>query len=144
MKLHFLYFILFFVFLFGPYSYSSTNSFQIIVNTENPIQSIDRKPLADMFLKRTTRWSDELVIQPVDLEPESEVREEFSQKILKRKATAVRSYWQRLLFSGRNIPPPEYKTDEEVIRFVSENRSAIGYVSSSATIRGGVKTVVLK
>jgi ABC-type phosphate transport system substrate-binding protein len=125
-------------------SLASIGSVQVIVNSENPIHTMDRKFLSEVFLKKMTRWSDDTAIQPVDLEPESPVREEFSQRILKRSVQAVRNYWQRLLFSGRNIPPPELKSDDEVIRFVSESKGGIGYVSSSATVRGGIKVINIK
>lgn len=104
-------------------------AFQIVVNAANPVDSVDAKFLADIYLKKKTVWPDSHAVLAVDLEAGSKVRGHFSEKILERPVSAVRNYWQQLLFSGRGVPPPEFKTEEEVLRFVGANPDAIGYIS---------------
>lgn len=110
--------------------------YRVIVNPENPIGDVDRKFLSDVFLKRTTRWNHLELIRPVDLRPDSAVRRGFSEEILRRSVGAVRNYWQQLVFSGRDVPPPELNTDEDVITYVLKFPAAIGYVSPTADLRG--------
>jgi hypothetical protein len=86
------------------------------------------------FFKRTTRWGDGQVIRPVDLRPDSPVRREFSNRVLKRSVMAVRSYWQQRIFSGRELPPPELESDAAVLRFVQGSPGAIGYVSATTKL----------
>ena len=50
--------------------------------------------------------------------------------------------WQCLILRGREVPPPEVSSDEEVIAFVKSRPGAIGYVSSAARL-DGVKEVSL-
>jgi len=113
---------------------AAETEFQVVVNQANEMTTIDHKFLADIFFKRATRWPNSAKISPVDLDANSRVRAEFSDEILNRPVSAVRVYWQQLIFSGRDIPPPELRNDKEVIDFVSSREDAIGYVSIHADV----------
>ncbi len=106
--------------------------FRVIVNPENPMDAVDRRFLADAFFKKTTRWPDEEPIRPVDLAPAAAARRGFSEDVLKRSTSAVKSYWQQMVFSGHGVPPPELDSEAEVVKFVLKNRGAVGYVSPGA------------
>ncbi len=108
--------------------------FAVIVHPQNPQWVLDRTFVADVFLKKTTRWPDGNVIKPVDLSPDSPVRERFSSDVLRRSVRAVKSYWQQMIFSGRDVPPPELGSEDEVVKYVLSRPNAIGYVSSTARI----------
>ena len=117
--------------------------YRVIVHPNNPNSAVDRKFVADAFLKKATRWNEGEIVRPVDLDPDNPARRRFSEDILKRSVGAVKSYWQQLVFSGREIPPPEFNTDEEVIRFVLKYAGGIGYVSGNASL-DRVKVVTIK
>lgn len=121
----------------------SPPAFVIIVDPNNPHRSLDRKFIGDAFLKKTTRWPNGDVIRPVDLHPDSPVREKFSHDILKRSVAAVKSYWQQVIFSGRDVPPPELASDDEVVKYVLKNAGAIGYVSGTARV-GNARVVTVE
>src|SRR5258708_4021517 len=107
---------------------AATVAYQIIVHPSNPTRSVDRKFLADAFLKKVTRWAHGELIRPVDLSPDSPVRNKFSDQVLGRSVGAIKSYWQQLVFSGRDLPPPELDTDQDVVKYVLKHSGAIGYV----------------
>jgi ABC-type phosphate transport system substrate-binding protein len=110
--------------------------FLIIVHADNPVTTLDRKTLSDTFLKKKTRWPGGDVIHPVDQIAAADVRTRFSAKVLERTVSAVRAYWQQRIFSGRDVPPPELVSDEEVVKYVLGRTGAVGYVSASADIKG--------
>jgi hypothetical protein len=110
--------------------------FKLIVHPENKRSSEARQVVANMFLKRVVSWPTGGSVKPVDQLPTSDVREAFSKAALKRSVAAVRSYWQQRIFSGRDVPPPELESDAAVVKYVLEHEGAIGYVSSSAELRG--------
>jgi ABC-type phosphate transport system substrate-binding protein len=122
--------------------------FVVIVNAKNPTDTVDRKFLQDTFFKRITRWPEDGIIQPVDQRPDSPIRRVFSEAVLSRSVMGVKSYWQQLIFSGTDVPPPELGDDEEVVRFVARTPGSIGYVSpavhpgSSSAL--GVKAVTVR
>jgi ABC-type phosphate transport system substrate-binding protein len=117
--------------------------YRLIVNPGNPQEAVDRKFLADGFLKKASHWPDGTAIAPVDQAGESAVRRRFSDEVLGRSVAAVKSYWQQLIFSGRGVPPPELDAEEEVVKFVARRRGAVGYVSLAAEL-AGVKVVAVK
>ena len=114
----------------------------VIVHPGNRETSFERSFLEDAFLKKVTRMPRGEVIRPVDLMPDSPVRRRFSHEVLKRPVSAVRSYWQQVIFAGRDVPPPELETDEEVVRYVLKHPGGIGYVSGTANI-GSAKVVAV-
>ena len=121
---------------------SAPPPFVVIVHPENPNGALDRRFVADALLKKTTRWPGGDVIKPVDLQSDSPAREKFSRDVLKRSVAAVKSYWQQLIFAGRDIPPPEL-ADDAVVQYVLTHKGAIGYVSGNVRL-GNAKTVSVR
>jgi ABC-type phosphate transport system substrate-binding protein len=108
--------------------------FLVIVHPNNPSAGLTRSLVADLYLKRTTRWDDGEVVRPVDQRADSDTRRAFSESVLKRSVAAVKRYWQQRIFSGRDLPPPELESDDVVVSYVVSHRGAIGYVSASAKL----------
>jgi hypothetical protein len=71
------------------------------------------------------------------------VRRVFSLVVHGKDADAVVSYWQTMVFSGRDTPPPVRASEASVLEFVRTNAGAIGYVSEAADL-AGVKAVALR
>lgn len=117
-------------------------AYRVIVHPQNPVTAIERRFVADAFLKKVTHWRHGEALRPVDLR-DTAPRRRFSEEVLARPVSAVRSYWQQQIFSGRGIPPPELDSDDEVVRFVLSNPGAIGYVSGHAEL-GGAKVLQLR
>lgn len=120
-----------------------TSDLRVIVNPRNSVISVDRKFLADAFFKRVTRWGHLEAIRPVDLRPDAPARLAFSEAVLRRSVAAVKTYWQQAVFAGRDVPPPELETEDEVVRFVLRNPGAVGYVSGAANI-GNARVLPVK
>jgi hypothetical protein len=57
--------------------------------------------------------------------------------------SAVESYWQQAIFSGRSVPPLEKASDAEVLAFVRANPGAVGYVSGGADLGASVKELTV-
>ena len=112
----------------------TTPGFVVVVHPRNPVSSVDRKFLGDAFLKKVSRWGDDKAIRPVDATVRSPVRRRFTQDVLKRSVASVKSYWQQVIFSGRDVPPPELANDDEAVRYVTTHPQSIGYVSGAARL----------
>jgi hypothetical protein len=92
--------------------------FKVIVNRSAKSDSLTKQQVSDLFLKKTTKWPDGTVVAAVDQPDSSAVREAFSKEIHGKPASAVKSYWNKQIFSGRDLPPLEKKTDAEVVAYV--------------------------
>jgi len=115
--------------------------FKVVVNGANAADEISKQQLENLFMKKTGTWSNGQPALPVDLAATSSTRQGFSQVIFGRDVNAIKSYWQRQIFSGRGVPPPEKASDEGVLDFVRANPGAIGYVSSDTDVGSGVKVL---
>jgi ABC-type phosphate transport system substrate-binding protein len=111
-------------------------AYVIVVNGKNPTTTVSRRFLSEAFLKKTTRWEGGELIRPVDQDPEAAVRRHFTEQVLRRSVTAVRSYWQQVIFAGRDVPPPELAGDGQVLDYVKRHPGAVGYVSATADTAG--------
>jgi ABC-type phosphate transport system substrate-binding protein len=114
----------------------SPPAYLVIVHPRNPVTEVDRRFLEDAFLKKITVWPNDDVIRPADLAADSPVRRAFTRDVLNRSVEAVKGYWQQRIFSGRDVPPPEFQRDEDVVQFVLKHEGGIGYVSGAADVAG--------
>jgi ABC-type phosphate transport system substrate-binding protein len=117
--------------------------FKVIVNSANSTTDLPADVTAKLFLKQSTKFPNGTAAQPVDQAKTSPVRAAFSKTVLGRAVSAVESYWQQQIFSGKDVPPPAKSSDEDVVAFVKATPGAIGYVSAGAST-GGVKVVDVK
>ena len=118
--------------------------FVVIVNSENPVDSLPRELVEKMFLKKVLRWEDwegQPPVQPVDQRKGSGVRAAFMGQVYRQRPSRVNTYWQRVIFSGRGAPPLDLASDDEVMGFVRQNRGGIGYVAATTPLAAGVKAV---
>lgn len=115
--------------------------FQVIVNASNPVSSLSAQELSMLFMKKSSRWPDGVEAVPVDLREQSPVRESFSRQIHGKSTAAIKAYWQKMIFSGREVPPAERATGADVVGFVRATRGGIGYVGTDTPLGGGVKAV---
>ncbi len=91
-----------------------------------------------------THWPDGTTVEPVEPPEKSRTRAYFLSDVMNGKsALALKAFWQKRVFSGRDTPPVEKASDEEVVAFVRANPGAIGYVAADAR-SDGVKVVELK
>jgi len=127
--------------LAAPQAWSADPGFKVVINASNTTTSINKEQLSRCFMKQTNTWINGETVLPVDQSATSRIRAEFSSAIHDRDVGAVKSYWQRQIFSGRGVPPPEKATDEEVLAFVRANPGAIGYVSSDTSVGAGIKII---
>lgn len=122
---------------------STSTSFIVIVNAANSASTVSKKQLADIFLKRTTRWSSNTTIAPVDQARASRARELFSKAIHDRSTSAIEAYWQQQIFSGKDVPPVTKENDAEVLAYVRARPNAIGYVTAGTPLGDNVKAVTV-
>jgi ABC-type phosphate transport system substrate-binding protein len=117
--------------------------FVVIVNRSNSVTSLRRAELSAILMRKSRSWPDRAEIVPIDRPAKSGLREAFSKSIHGKSAAYVVRYWQRLIFSGRGVPPRELSSDAAVIEFVSSNSGAIGYVDRAAVLGDEVKIVAV-
>ncbi|HEY0143842.1 MAG TPA: hypothetical protein VGF48_23345 [Thermoanaerobaculia bacterium] len=117
--------------------------FRVVVHASNPAVSVTRAELSAIFMKRTRSWPDGTEILPINHPATSPLRERFSRAVHGKSVAYVRRYWQRLIFSGRAVPPRELRSDAAVLELVRHHAEAVGYVDARTTLTDGVKAIAV-
>ncbi len=123
---------LLFIFLSLMTSYAYAGSIVVIVNKDNS-QSLTKAQLKDIYTDKVTTWNDgNRIIKLFELPARSTSREKFSQEILGMSAKESARFWanKKITNTARNLPSK--KRESSVVRSVSRNPDAIGYVSKEA------------
>jgi ABC-type phosphate transport system substrate-binding protein len=126
--------------LLGPGDAGAAEGYRVIVHSSNPATTLPREQVVRYLLKKATTWPSGLAVAPVDRDKDSATRAAFSRGVLHKSVAEVAAYWQQQIFSGRAVPPPEKRSDAEVVAFVTGNEGAIGYVSEGAAL-GDAKVI---
>lgn len=117
--------------------------FVVVVNAGVRATTVSRTELARIFLKKAPQWKGGQAAVPVDLDERSETRKAFTREVHRKTVAAVKSYWQQQIFSGREVPPSEKRSEEEVLAIVRSTPGAVGYVSSSTPIGDGLRRLTI-
>lgn len=117
--------------------------FKVIVNRSNSTDAITTERLQALFLKTSTKWPGGATVEPAEVRGEAPARREFARRVLGKSLPALKAHWNKLIFAGREVPPVELGSDEEVVSFVKTHEGAIGVVSGSAAT-AGTKVVAVK
>lgn len=105
--------------------------FAVIVNKANA-SSVDKAAVAKMYTGDKKSWDDGTPIAALDLPEDNAARTAFSTDVLGKTVANVKSFWAQLVFSGKALPPKMLASDDDVKKFVSANKGAIGYIRTSA------------
>ncbi len=103
----------------------------VIVNPANGSQ-ISKEEIADIYLGKLKRFSNGEAVLAVDHQESADIRTQFLQAVLDKNPTQMKSYWSRLIFTGKGVPPEVMENDAEIVKYVSKNPGAIGYIETQA------------
>lgn len=123
------------IFSLNFYQSKADLNFRIIVNKKSEISTLSKSDISKLFLKKQRRWENGEAVKPVDLKETSAIRENFSKNIHGRKISSIKAYWQKQIFTGKAVPPPEKQSAADVIKYVEENEGAIGYIADDTSVK---------
>jgi ABC-type phosphate transport system substrate-binding protein len=104
--------------------------FAVIVNKANAA-AIDKDTILKIYTGEKKRWDDGTSISAVDLPEDDAVRAAFSTGVLGKTVANIKALWSQLIFSGTAAPPKVLPSDDDVKKYVSGNKAAIGYIKPS-------------
>ncbi len=112
----------------------------VIISSANPNASIAAGDITKIFLGKTKKFPDGSQAVPIDQDDGTPARDAFNDKILGKSASQLKSYWSRLIFTGKGTPPKQSGSDADVKALIANNPNMIGYIDASA-VDGSVKVV---
>ncbi|RLT94155.1 MAG: phosphate ABC transporter substrate-binding protein [Ketobacter sp.] len=102
----------------------------VIVNPGNDAQ-LEADDIAKIYLGKMKRFSNGNLAIPLDRTEGSDIRIKFLESTVGKDETKMKSYWSRLIFTGKGVPPKIVESGQEVKELVSRNPDIIGYIDSS-------------
>ena len=113
-----------------------------VISTRNPVTSMSKSQVADIFLGKTVRFPDGTRAEPIDQAEGSSARAEFYATFTGKSPAQIKSHWTKIIFTGRGQPPVAVSTSAEVRRLIAANPRAIGYIERGA-VDSTVKVLLL-
>lgn len=128
-------------FTVGTAHASTDYGIAVIVNADNPVSEIDVNDLIDFFLKKSRRWHDGTTVRFFDQKVNSEERNIFLKKYLRKTDREVDLYWiGQKLYHGDSAPL-QVEDSTMAAEMVSSFKGGIGYVIGPVTEGKGVKKI---
>lgn len=98
----------------------------VFVSAQNSIDKLDADTVQKIFLGKQSTLPGGAAAQPVDL-PDGAEKDAFYQKLSGKSAAQVKSYWAKLVFTGKGQPPKEAASVKEAVGQVGKAAGGIGY-----------------
>jgi ABC-type phosphate transport system substrate-binding protein len=114
----------------------------VVVSPRNPLSSMTRRQVADIFLGKSQRFPDGRLAVPFDQAAGSAVQTQFYLLVDGKRAAEIKAYWAKMIFTGRGQPPQVIADDRQMKQAVAKSPDAIGYVDRQA-VDGSVKVLVI-
>lgn len=112
----------------GLSSFAAHAELVVVVSAHNPIKSLSRAELSDIYLGRRQLLPNGERIVPIDQQDSAPAYEEFYGTYLGRSLAQVTAHWSRLIFTGRGQPPRAVPDGAAAADIVAHNPEAIAYV----------------
>lgn len=114
------------------------NAGSIVVHPSNA-SSLDMDEIKKIFLGKSKSFPGGGSAVAISQEEGTGPTDTFNKTVLNKSASQLKSYWAKLVFTGKATPPKAVANDAEVIGLISSNPNMIGYIEGEAD--GSVKVV---
>jgi len=101
----------------------------IIANRGVPENTLSRKEIKEIFLGKRVQWGDHSRIHVATIR-DAGIHKMFLKQYLNKSHAKWKTYWKRMAFTGRGIPPRSFHTDAEIIAYIAKTEGAVGYILS--------------
>lgn len=114
----------------------------VIAHPSVSVTALTADQVSQIYLGRSSSLPGGQAVQPLDQAEGSPARDQFAQKVLGRSEQQLRSYWSRMIFTGKGQPPRALAGSADVLRQVAGNPGFIGYVDSKEIGNARVKVLL--
>lgn len=120
---------------------AAASDYYIVVSEKNPTQALSEQEALHIFMGRTRSFPDGSLAISYELADAAQ-RSGFYQALADMSLAQVTSYWARLMFSGRNLPPQQIQGSAALLEKVRKDPQAITWLPDAPT-QPGVRTVLV-
>ncbi|HEX4975458.1 MAG TPA: phosphate ABC transporter substrate-binding protein [Pseudomonadales bacterium] len=113
----------------------------VVVNPQNTVQSLSKEDVSRIYLGKNKNFPNGSDIETIDLHKDSQLREDFYRKVCGKSPSQIASYWSRLIFTGKGVPPRSVDTEAAAKEWIVSHPNSMAYIDS-ANVDGSVKVVL--
>lgn len=103
----------------------------IIVHPSNPLTTISVDDVKKIYLGKKKFFPEGGKVIPGDQPKGTQSRKFFYGGIIGKSETKLKTYWSRLIFTGKGTPPKVIESDSAVRDWVADQPKGIGYIMRS-------------
>lgn len=110
----------------------------VVIDAQNDVERLTREEAINIFLGRFRRLPNGQAAIPIDRPKNPDLMADFYRLLVDKDLAEIRSYWSRLIFSGKTPPPRPSESIEDLLDQLSNTAGAIGYMrphESTARLR---------
>lgn len=134
--------VLLFVFcMFGVQAFANAG-LSVIANNQLSLESLEIRQVRGIFLAKTNKFPNGVFVKFINQTEGSPVANEFDKKVLRKTVAQLKSYWMKLVYTGRARLPGKLASDAEVKKWVAAAVGRIGYIDS-ASVDNTVKVLAV-
>ena len=104
-------------------------SILFIANRSVPEVELSKSDIKAIYLGNRGQWSDGSRIRLATIK-KSDIHKTVTRSFLKKTPSQFRAYWRKRLYTGEGKMPKSCSSEAALIKYVSANKGAIGYISS--------------
>lgn len=125
--------------------YSSIAIAQIVIVTNefSQLNSLSKKDVGALFLGYYDIVPDGDLILPVEITGDKELMEEFHKEYTGKTLLQLKAHWNRMIFSGKSIPPKRVDTIDQAKFITERNPNVITYMRKK-DVKGNLKILNVK
>jgi ABC-type phosphate transport system substrate-binding protein len=122
--------------LIGALPASALDGVAVIVNKSVAADSISAAELKDIYTGRTKYWPDGQSVGIVVLVEGTDGKTDAAlEEVSGMDASHFKTFWQRLMFSGRGQQPQKFGDPAALVAYVASTKGAIAIVLADADLK---------
>lgn len=108
---------------------------RIIANSGVGVSAVSTEDVKGVFLLKKTSLADGSRVVPVLFTDDAAFRS-FAERFCSKTTDALNTYYRGMIFSGTGSMPKSFKSEAQVIDYVSKTKGAIAFVTQGADLKG--------
>lgn len=122
-------------------SFVQSEEIILVASEEFKLSALSQSEVKRLYLGKSTNI-DNVEIQAINQEQNASITSEFLEQYLGMNRQKYIKWWLKQQIIGRARPLKIYKSDEEIIEFILEDKQAIGYIYKSQ-FKPGLKVITI-
>ena len=128
-------------FFLGAHEVWAAGEYIVVINGEVGVDSIAAGDFESVLLGNKKKWDDGTKVYIAVLK-EGDVTESFLKTHARKTPDQFKTYWKKLVFTGKGIEPKSLGSEEELVAYVAKTKGAVGYISAG-TAHDSVKELTI-